>query len=734
MIFPAATDPDSGDSITYTFTRENAASTSLPSEVTFDAATRKFTVAANADPATLTIKVIATDTSSAQAEKSFAFTIVDAGIDVDRPDPIELTRASQTVVMSVKLAGAPAGSGNGGVTLELETDPTTDVAIAPANLTFTRDNWDTAQKATVKLTPAALNTRSERAFKVKIGVSDAAGTDNYGDVATLTIAAAIDLVNRVPVIPALSTRVAVAGKENELVLKSATDAEGDAITYGVRTQPDWITGVEAGSNVTLTTATSIAKGTYTVTVTATDSEGGAADDQEFKLVVVEDYSMLDWNVANGKIAFTFNADVCSAINELSDGDIYFTMEDGSDSNNGLSDNIPSLTACSSASNSTSATDGLYGGTDVTANYEVVAGSVAQKRLTTSLPTPPASFGYVINSYFEYSTEQQQYDAPIDNYFELDYAVGHVTVTITEGAKTANTPLITLTLGSAISNPVWSVAATAEKGVGVSAVSGSETTEAVVALSGAETATYASDNDLFARLTILTRQTDRTADDQKGAETRVVIKVREVGDFQVDTGTAPALAANGAVAVFSFTGTGCDTTATYELEIPGSGMAKQTGLYCKTAVTDLSTGLPEGLAFDAAADRSLVLRITLSEFAGLAGKRITVRIHNTDGTDRTGGLAEAVLVPSVYVAYRDENLGKATTAANTPILTLSATGGTVNRYVLRNDDSNLFNVGRNSGIVALECSRQFQLREAEHLYAYPAGELYRFQQRRLRRAA
>ena len=28
-------------------------------------------------------------------------------------------------------------------------------------------------------------------------------------------------------------------------MKSATDADGDAITYGVGTQPDWITGVAA---------------------------------------------------------------------------------------------------------------------------------------------------------------------------------------------------------------------------------------------------------------------------------------------------------------------------------------------------------------------------------------------------------------------------------------------------------------------------------------------------------
>ncbi|MCY4324920.1 MAG: putative Ig domain-containing protein, partial [Betaproteobacteria bacterium] len=130
LVFPAATDQDAGDSITYTYTRENSASTSLPSGVTFEAANRKFVVAANTDPATLTIKVIATDTSSAQAEQTFSFQIVDAGIDVDRPDPLELTRVGQTVVMSVKLVGA-APSGSGGVTLGLTSGDDTKVEIAP---------------------------------------------------------------------------------------------------------------------------------------------------------------------------------------------------------------------------------------------------------------------------------------------------------------------------------------------------------------------------------------------------------------------------------------------------------------------------------------------------------------------------------------------------------------------------------------------------------------------------
>ena len=47
-----------------------------------------------------------------------------------------------------------------------------------------------------------MRTKGARAFAVKIGVSDASGTDNYGSVATMTIAANVDLVNRAPVFEA----------------------------------------------------------------------------------------------------------------------------------------------------------------------------------------------------------------------------------------------------------------------------------------------------------------------------------------------------------------------------------------------------------------------------------------------------------------------------------------------------------------------------------------------------
>ena len=516
------------------------------------------------------------------------------GIAVDRPDPLELSRASQMVVMSVKLVGAPTGNGNGdgtgGVTLELETDPAADVAIAPANLTFTRDNWDTAQKATVKLTPAALNTRSERAFKVKVGVSDAAGTDNYGDVATLTIAANIDLVNRAPVFAALSARLLYAGEETAITLKAASDAEGDDITYAVVNKPGWLGGVPhteniAGRSLRLTASAATPKGRHTITVTATDAQGDAAPERLLTLVATDSYRLLDWKVVNGRLAFTFNADFCDA---FADNVFFFdtTIEQSSD---GSKEVYFEAYSCANAAASISSAYANIYPANINARSELAGGGQIAKQLTISFSTPPATFDYSLVAYMEYHTEEGQTSGQLTRENSLDYAVGHVTVTIDEGAVATTDDLVTLTLGSAIGSsaakPTWVAAATAEKAVAITPVVGSETSEAVVALSSADTATYASDNDVFARLTIITQERNKAATNQNAAETRLVIKVREVGDFQADTGTAPALAANGAVAVFSFTGTGCDTTATYELEIPGSGMAKQTGLYCKTAVTD-----------------------------------------------------------------------------------------------------------------------------------------------------
>ncbi|MCY4325221.1 MAG: putative Ig domain-containing protein, partial [Betaproteobacteria bacterium] len=674
---PVAVDPESPDStVTYSASLINPNQTLPHGGLSFNASSRQFTVAAGAASSVLTVRLVAADTNNKQSVQTFELELSQAGIDIDRPDPLELSLESQQVVMSVQLIGAPTGAGNGGVTLGLSTNKAADIAIDPANLAFTRSNWQSAQTVTVKLKPAALNTRDERNFEVRIGVSDAAGTGNYASgVPTVTIAAAIDLTNRVPVIPALSTRLAVAGQENKLVLKAATDPEGDAITYALTNQPDWITGVEAGTNITLTTATSIARGTYMVTVAATDSEGGTAN-REFRLLVVEDYGLLDWNTSRHDISFTFNADICSAVRTLGEV-IDFRIEDAS-SNRSIGTQF-NASQCARRTRGTE-TVNIYGFRGTGFEYDLNG-----RRLGALITTPPNSFDYEIKVHSDYNTELGQDQVFVDKTYQLDYNVRRISGSIAEGVHAANTALLTITLASAVSNPVWTVAESSGRAVAVTPVPGKETTEAVVALSAVQTVTYnpqALRNEFARRLFILTRQTDRTAISQKAVEARLDIRVRDVGDFQVDTTNAPALASDGTVAVFSFTGTGCSATATYELDIPGSGMAKQTGQYCKSAATDLSTDLPDGLAFSAAADSSLSLRITLSEFSGLAGKRITVRIHNIHSGSRTGGSADAVLVPSVYVVYRDENVGKATAgnAANTGIITLSATGGASPRYM------------------------------------------------------
>ncbi|MCY4324921.1 MAG: hypothetical protein OXC81_02715, partial [Betaproteobacteria bacterium] len=133
---------------------------------------------------------------------------------------------------------------------------------------------------------------------------------------------------------------------------------------------------------------------------------------------------------------------------------------------------------------------LYGTGNVAASFDMRGGDAVDERLTVTVPTPPEDdFSYKIQLQQNY-TGAPRY--PADE-FDLAYQVGHVTLTIAKGAVTTD-PLITLTLASAVGSssakPNWAAAATAEKAVAVTPVAGSETREAVVALSSADTATYA----------------------------------------------------------------------------------------------------------------------------------------------------------------------------------------------------------------------------------------------------
>ncbi|MCY4324542.1 MAG: cadherin repeat domain-containing protein, partial [Betaproteobacteria bacterium] len=124
-------------------------------------------------------------------------------IAVDRPNPLQLDAVNQAVVISVELDSAPTGAGNGGVTLGLTSADDTEVQIAPAQLIFTRSNWNIAQRVTVELASGAADTKTSRNVNVNIAVSNGSGTENYASgVPAVVIGAVLDLLNRAPVFTA----------------------------------------------------------------------------------------------------------------------------------------------------------------------------------------------------------------------------------------------------------------------------------------------------------------------------------------------------------------------------------------------------------------------------------------------------------------------------------------------------------------------------------------------------
>ncbi|MCY4325416.1 MAG: cadherin domain-containing protein, partial [Betaproteobacteria bacterium] len=82
FIFPAAVDPDAGDSLTYGAVRINSTDNLAAAGVSFATSSREFTIAPSSDVATVTIRVTATDGDNRADNQEFELHIVDAGIDV----------------------------------------------------------------------------------------------------------------------------------------------------------------------------------------------------------------------------------------------------------------------------------------------------------------------------------------------------------------------------------------------------------------------------------------------------------------------------------------------------------------------------------------------------------------------------------------------------------------------------------------------------------------------------
>ena len=281
--FHAATDPDVGDVLTYSASIDG---NDFPhSGVSFDPASRVFTVASGSATGTFVISVVVEDAGDLTANQDFELRIADDGINADYSALAELNKDSRTDTVAVKLISQPAGSQN--VTVTMVSGNPTHLAALPAHLVFTPANWQTAQNLTVSLTDAGLMVKGSRSIDVNLTVHDAGNSaSNYQGVSAVSVPVAVNVANGAPEFAA-GERSKTHEENNGAVGTNvgtpvaATDEDNDDavdLMYSVNPASSRF-GIDAGTGqLTVKTATDFnheVKDAYTVTVEVHDNEAEA---------------------------------------------------------------------------------------------------------------------------------------------------------------------------------------------------------------------------------------------------------------------------------------------------------------------------------------------------------------------------------------------------------------------------------------------------------------------------
>ena len=135
VTLPAAT--GGNGALTYALTPE------LPAGLSFDAAARAITGTPTEAQAATEYTYTATDSDDDTASLAFTIQVKASGITVSAADPVTV-REGGAATYTVSLDARPAEN----VVVELSSD-NGDVTVQPSSLTFTADNWQTAQTVTV---------------------------------------------------------------------------------------------------------------------------------------------------------------------------------------------------------------------------------------------------------------------------------------------------------------------------------------------------------------------------------------------------------------------------------------------------------------------------------------------------------------------------------------------------------------------------------------------------------
>ena len=253
---PAFTDPE-GDSLTYSASLSDG--TALPSWLSFNAETRTFSgTPQEADtPATLTVRLTATDDGAPPASSSATFTLTvqdtnDAPVAVD--DTATVAEGDTLIVAASTLLAndfdpenttlsvtAVGGAVNGTVSLS------SDRTMA----TYVHDGSETT------------------AGSFTYTVSDGAATD------TATVTITVSPVNDAPVAPSISAQTAVERQAFTYTPPAFTDPEGDSLTYSAALSdgaalPEWLSFNAATRTFSGTPQEADTPAILTIRLTATD--------------------------------------------------------------------------------------------------------------------------------------------------------------------------------------------------------------------------------------------------------------------------------------------------------------------------------------------------------------------------------------------------------------------------------------------------------------------------------
>ncbi len=254
--FDAVTDPE-GDSVTYAATLDDSGA--LPGWLDFDTATRAFSgTPGEADtPATLAIRVTATDngTPASSASDTFKLKVIERN---DAP----IAGNDTATVAEGRAVGITAST-----LLSNDSDSNDDtLAIAAVSDSVSGSVVLSEDGETVTYTHNGLETTSGG---FTYTVSDGSATD------TATVAVTVTPVNDPPSTPSMSDQTATEDESFSYNFNSVTDAESDGITYGATLAdgsalPGWL-GFDAGTRTfSGTPLEQDTPATLAIRVTATD--------------------------------------------------------------------------------------------------------------------------------------------------------------------------------------------------------------------------------------------------------------------------------------------------------------------------------------------------------------------------------------------------------------------------------------------------------------------------------